>query len=213
MKTDDLISMLSTGVEAADPHTGAKRAAQALATGLLGTLLLFHAFYGVRHDVVAMLTVPLFWLKFAFALAVAAAAAWMTARLARPGPRAGAGWLAAAAPVALVWGAALHGADEAPAGARLPLLLGHSWHICTLNIMLLSVPLFIALFWALRGMAPTRPVQAGAAAGLLAGAISLFVYSFYCTEMAIQFWSIWYVLGMLAPAAVGALAGRVLLRW
>jgi hypothetical protein len=213
MKTDDFVAMLAHGVEAIDPHTVEKRTGKALAAGLSATLMLFYAAYGVRRDIGLMWTVPAFWLKFAFALAVLAAAGWMTLRLARPGMRAGPGWLAALIPVLLVWIAGAIGIEEAPSGHRWPLMLGHSWHICTLNITLLSMPLLVALLCALRGLTPTQPMEAGAAAGLLAGAISLFIYSWYCTEMAVQFWGLWYVLGMLVPTAAGALAGRTLLRW
>ncbi len=213
MKTDDFVLMLATGVEPASPRAAHQRVVLALGAGLLGTLTLFRLRYGVRSDIGDMLTVPLFWLKFAMAMIVMLPAAWMTARLAYPAQRATAGWAIAATPVALVWLTAVAGLWEFPAGARLPLFFGHSWRVCTLNITLLSVPMFAALLWLLRGQAPTQLVLAGAAAGLLAGAFSLFIYSFYCTEMAVQFWSIWYVLGMLIPAAAGALLGRTVLRW
>jgi hypothetical protein len=77
----------------------------------------------------------------------------------------------------------------------------------------LSVPAFFAVFWALRGLAPTKPQQAGAAAGLLAGAQGLLVYCLHCPEMTLPFWGIWYLLGMLVPAALGAVLGKALLRW
>jgi len=205
--------LLATGVEPIDPMAVEKRLVRALGAGLLGTLLLFAAFYGVRHDIGLVLAVPAFWLKLAFALAVVAAAAWVTARLSRPALRAGTGWLLAGLPVLLLWMAAGQQLLAAQPEQRLPLTLGHSWYICSLNIAILSVPLFAALFWALRGLAPTRPSQAGAAAGLLAGAISLVVYSFYCTEMALSFWGVWYVLGALAPTVAGAKLGPRVLRW
>jgi hypothetical protein len=69
------------------------------------------------------------------------------------------------------------------------------------------------LFWALRGLAPTRPVLTGAAAGWLAGAMAAMVYSLHCPEMEAPFLAVWYVLGMLASAGLGALAGTRLLRW
>jgi hypothetical protein len=63
------------------------------------------------------------------------------------------------------------------------------------------------------GLAPTRLALAGAAAGLLSGAGGALIYALYCTEMAAPFISIWYLLGMMIPAAVGAMLGRQLLRW
>jgi hypothetical protein len=65
----------------------------------------------------------------------------------------------------------------------------------------------------MRSLAPIRMPLAGAAAGLLAGALGATVYTLHCPEMAAPFIGIWYVLGMLVPAAVGAALGRLVLRW
>ena len=77
----------------------------------------------------------------------------------------------------------------------------------------IALPPFVAAMWAMRGMAPTRLVLSGAAAGLLAGAIGAAVYALYCPEMEPVFLGIWYLLGMLVPAAIGAALGRWILRW
>ena len=65
----------------------------------------------------------------------------------------------------------------------------------------------------MKGLAPTRPALAGAASGLLAGALGALVYALHCPEMAAPFLGIWYLLGMLIPAVVGAMVGPLLLRW
>ena len=101
----------------------------------------------------------------------------------------------------------------APPELRPHLLLGGSWRVCTAFVTVLSIPAFCAIFWAMRGLAPTRLHQAGAAAGLLAGAEGLLVSCLHCPESALPFWCIWYVLGMLLPAAAGAVLGKWLLRW
>jgi hypothetical protein len=62
-------------------------------------------------------------------------------------------------------------------------------------------------------MAPTRLGLAGAAAGLFAGGVGATVYGLYCEETAAAFVVVWYSLGMLACAALGAVVGRRLLRW
>ena len=54
---------------------------------------------------------------------------------------------------------------------------------------------------------------AGAAVGLLAGALGALVYLLHCPEFEAPFLAVWYVLGMSIPAAVGALAGPSVLRW
>jgi len=75
------------------------------------------------------------------------------------------------------------------------------------------VPVFAATLWAMKGLAPTRPALAGAAAGLLAGAMAALVYALHCPEMEAPFIGVWYVVGMLIPAAAGALLGPLVLRW
>jgi hypothetical protein len=47
-----------------------------------------------------------------------------------------------------------------------------------------SLPMFAALLWALKGLAPTRPALAGAAAGALAGGAGAMVYALHCPELA-----------------------------
>ena len=40
-----------------------------------------------------------------------------------------------------------------------------------------------------------------------------FAYTLHCPELAPAFVAVWYVLGMLIPAAAGALLAPRLLRW
>jgi hypothetical protein len=101
----------------------------------------------------------------------------------------------------------------APPGRRLALVAGDSALACVASIAVLSLPLLIALFIALRGLAPTRPAAAGAAGGALAGGIAAAVYALHCTEMALPFLAVWYVLGIASPAIVGAALGPRWLRW
>ena len=46
-----------------------------------------------------------------------------------------------------------------------------------------------------------------------AGAIAALVYALHCPEMEAPFIGVWYVAGMLIPAAAGALLGPFVLRW
>jgi hypothetical protein len=91
--------------------------------------------------------------------------------------------------------------------------MGQTALVCPLLIALVSTPMFIAFVWLMRSLAPTRLRVAGAAAGFAAGAIGALVYSLHCPEYAAPFLGLWYVLGMLLPTLVGALAGPRLLRW
>jgi hypothetical protein len=79
--------------------------------------------------------------------------------------------------------------------------------------VLLSLPIFAGVFWAMRRLAPTRLTAAGAGAGILAGASSAMLYCFHCPESAAPFILIWYTLGIALAACLGAAAGRWVLRW
>ncbi|WP_027596422.1 DUF1109 domain-containing protein [Pseudomonas sp. LAIL14HWK12:I7] len=213
MKTDELITLLAAGEGPVDRHALARRLAQALLAGLLAAVLMTVALYGVRSDLADVARTPLFWAKLALPGSLALLALWLTQRLARPGVKGGLAWGLLGLPLLLVWVGAAISLSGAPVEARAELIFGRTWRTCALNISLLSVPVFIAVFWAVRGLAPTRLRQAGAAAGLLAGSTATLAYCLHCPEMQVPFWGTWYLLGMLVPTLVGALAGSRLLRW
>ena len=213
MKTDELIALLATQTPAIDRRAPARRFALAWIAGFCAALLLMVLLLGVRPDIEDAVRVPTFWFRLGYAAAIAAAALWVTARLARPGVRVGGAWAVLAAPVAIGWLVMAWVLAHAAPDARLPLILGHTWRVCPLLIATLAMPALVAMLWAVRGMAPVRPHLAGAAVGLLAGATGTVAYCLHCPEMAPPFWSTWYLLGMLIPAAIGAAVGRRALRW
>lgn len=213
MKTDELITLLAAGEAPVGRHALARRLALALLAGTLGAVLMTVALYGVRSDLAEVARTPLFWAKLALPASLALLGLWLTQRLARPGVRGGVVWQLLGLPLLLVWLGAVISLLGAPVEARADLIFGRTWRTCALNITLLCVPVFITLFWALRGLAPTRLRQAGAAAGLLAGSTATLVYCLHCPEMQVPFWGIWYVLGMLVPTLTGAVLGPRLLRW
>lgn len=213
MKTDELINLLANDEGPVDRHVLARRIGVALLAGGLAALLLVMSLYGVRSDLAEVARTPLFWAKVALPGSLALLALWLNQRLARPGVPGGTVWVLLGLPLLLVWlGAALSLAGAAPE-ARAEMIFGRTWRTCALNISLLSIPAFIAIFRALRGLAPTRLRQAGAAGGLLAGATATLAYCLHCPEMGIPFWGIWYLLGMLVPTLIGAALGPRLLRW
>ena len=112
-----------------------------------------------------------------------------------------------------MWILAVFALITADADQRTALLLGKTWNSCPFLIAMLSLPVFVAIIWAMKGLAPTQPHQAGFAAGLLSGATAALVYCFHCPESSAPFIGLWYTLGMLIPAIFGASLGRWLLRW
>ncbi|GAB2874275.1 DUF1109 domain-containing protein [Paraburkholderia jirisanensis] len=213
MRTDNLIATLAADVAPVNPRSVERRFVYALLCAVCGALVLLLPIYGVRADLPALIVRPAFWVKVAFPLALACAAIVATARLSRPGAALGRVWSGFAAPVALASIAALAVLWFAPQEARLALLMGHTWRTCSLNIALLSAPGLVAILAAVRSLAPTRLPLAGATAGLLAGAVGALAYCLRCPETSVPFWATWYLLGMAIPAVVGALLGRLVLRW
>ena len=213
MKTDELIAMLASGAAPVEADAGRRRLAMALGWGLFGATLLMALLLGVRPDLAQALRLPMFWMKLGMPVLTALAALQLARRLGMPGTGPGRAPLLLSALLLLAWSGAAAVLMNCAPEARAPLLFGSTWKTCPFNIALLSSPVFVATFWAMRGMAPTRPTQAGAAAGLLAGAAGAAVYALHCPEMAAPFLGIWYVLGMAIPALAGAVLGTRLLRW
>lgn len=211
MRTDELITLLAQGAGPAPRAPAARRLAPGAVLGVAASALLAWRVWG-------WIPMPFYgepapWFKLAYAGALALAAAWLAARLGRPLPRTAAPMRLLAAVLGVAALVGLAGWWQQAQASRVPALLGHSFAECPWNILGLSLPALGASLWALRGLAPTRPVAAGAAAGLLAGALGAVGYALACTEMALSFVAVWYTLGMLLTAGLGALLGPRVLRW
>lgn len=213
MKTDDLIAVLAADLAPVDPARADRAFVAKLAAAALVAVVLMLTWLGPRPDIATALWLPMFWLKLAVPASLAIAALVALRRLGYPGMRLRRAPLAIAAPVAVVWIMAAAALLAAAPGERLALVLGETWLECPVTVTLLSIPATVLAFWSLRGLAPTRLTLAGAAAGLFAGAAAAFAYAFHCPEMETPFLAVWYVLGMLIPAGVGALLGQRVLRW
>jgi len=213
MKTDDLIAALSTGLEPSRSRAVGSRLALGLAVGAVASAALMVLWLGVRADLMhAMMTGP-FWMKFAYALSVAVLGFGLIDRLARPDGEGGVFGPLILAPLGAMIALAIYQLVEAPDDRRMAMMMGGSSEVCAFNIVILSIPVFAGLFWSLRALAPTRLTLAGGVAGTLAGAAGTFIYAFHCTESAAPFVAIWYTLGIAAVSFLGAIFGRVLLRW
>jgi hypothetical protein len=212
MKTDELVSLLAASAAPVPANAVGRRFSVAMGWGVAGALLLLFTL-GLRDDLAQAASGLMFWIKPAFAAGLALAALVAAERLARPGMRLGPVRAALAVPVLLLWLlAAVVLANAAPA-QRAELIFGESWKSCPLFIALLSLPLFAATLWAMKGLAPTRLTLAGASAGLLAGALSALVYALHCPESAAPFIAVWYVLGISIPTLAGTLLDPRVLRW
>lgn len=213
MKTDELVAMLATGAGLDQARSPGYGLIYAFGCGTIGSAILMFLFVPPNPDLGNVVRLLPFWEKLAFAGAIAAASLFAVSRLSRPGGRLDGALPALMAPVAamgLLAAMTLLAADPAE---RLSLLMGKTWAVCPFLIAMLAAPVFAATLWAMRALAPTRLRLAGAAAGLLSGATGALVYCFHCPELDAPFIVVWYLLGILIPAAAGAVFGEKLLRW
>lgn len=212
MRTDDLIAALSdepasTRSAAVMPWLGA-----AAAVGGLVAFLNVTAWLGLQPLDVAMRS-RWFWMKGGYTLCLAGAGLVWVARLCRPGEVATyAPYVALAAVAAL---AAMAGMNTlgAPPNLAASQWLGQTWSVCSFYIVVLSAPIFVAVVWVMRRLAPTRLVLAGAVAGAFSGAVAATIYGLHCPESTAAFVVTWYTLGIAAAGGLGAITGPRLLRW
>jgi len=213
MDTDRLVAMLARDAEPVARGASERRFAAALLAGSVAAVILMLALLGLRADLRDAVRDAMFWVKLGVPALLLVSGLAACTRLGRPGSRVGSAGVILLLPIAAIWLLAAFALASAPAAARVALVLGDSSAACVVSIALLAMPTFIAAFWAMKGLAPTRPALAGAFSGLLAGAAGALVYAWHCPEMAAPFIATWYLLGIAGPAVVGALLGPVLLRW
>lgn len=213
MRTDDLIAVLGAQALPMPAHAAVRRLRVALLVGGVTAFGLLLATLGVRPDVAAATATAPFWVKWVFTLSLAAAGIAVVRRLGEPGGRIGWTGVALATPFAIVAMMALGELMLAPASLRQSLVLGKTAPRCTVSIVILSAPVFAACVLAFRHLAPTRLRLAGAAAGVLSGAIGAAVYAFSCPESSAAFMITWYTAGIVAAGGFGSILGKPMLKW
>ena len=90
---------------------------------------------------------------------------------------------------------------------------GETLFKCLTFIPLLSLIVIIAEFIWLRQGAPSHPVMAGFYAGLVAGGMACYIYAFHCIEDDPAFYALWYSAGIFIASMIGAIGGKLFLRW
>jgi len=212
MKTDDLIRALAADRAPAGPAP-ARALLLAAAGGLGVSVILFALWVGLRPGLGALVASLPFMLKPLEMLLLVAAAAAMVLRLVTPGQSPRAALLVAAAAPAIMVAALAVELAMVPRSEWLVRLAGVHWYVCVMNMVLLALPLLAAILFGLRYGAPTRPALAGAAAGLLSGALSASLYISHCPDDSPIFVAAWFTLAIAIVTGLGALAGARVLRW
>ncbi len=211
MKTDELVRMLAADatVEAAP----ARQMVRAAIPAVILALALFLALVGVRADIVQALGSPRFWLKLIVCGALAATATGALLRAARPQPGLGrwGAWLWL--PAAMLVVAVASELVVLPAQQWGAAAIGPNATICLLLIPTLAAAPLVASLLVLRRAAPARPALAGAVAGLMSAGVGALLYATHCTDDSPLFVALWYGCATAIVVAIGALAGRRVLRW
>lgn len=213
MKTDELIEMLATQDVSVNKTRIFAHVLLAIALGFVGSFALLLLVFDMNPDLGMLFKNMWFWVRFLFIVSVGVIAATILARLGRPADASRVSLWLIVIPFALLGLLAATMLMMAPREERSDMLLGVSWDVCARNISLLALPLFVSAIWIAKQFAPVRLRATGAIAGLFAGAGAALVYSLHCPEIEPAFLVIWYSLGMLIPAVVGAVLARKLLKW
>jgi len=211
--TEDLIARLAQDLRPAARNLVARRLGLAVALAMPVSLVAVAVLLGLRSDMAQAMASRMFWMKLAYAAAYATVGVVCVERIARPAGAPGGRlrWLAAPM-IGIAVVAVVQIAQATPARAHA-LIMGDSAMVCPWYIAASSLPLLVALVWAVRGLAPTRLRLAGALIGLTSGGFGAMVYCLHCPEAGAPFVAIWYSLGMLLPCVIGAALGPRLLRW
>ncbi|WP_421695079.1 NrsF family protein [Aestuariivirga sp.] len=212
MKTQDLIGRLSADSQ---PQQGSPRLTLALAVfaaAAVAVLLMLFTI-GPRPDIAEASGTWRFDFKFLVTVTLAATGYFLLSRALYPeGLQRAPLWLLLAAP-ALLLGAAVFELWALPHAMWGTKVIGTNWLYClTLVPAFGIVPLVLAL-WAIRQGATTRPVLTGFLSGLVAGGLAATAYAAHCPDDSPLFVAVWYPIGILTLGAIGAVAGRAVLRW
>jgi hypothetical protein len=152
-------------------------------------------------------------MKAAYTGLLGVAGFWALERLARPNGAPRKALLFGALVLAAFVGMGLGQWLAADGEHRRAMMMGGSWKVCCRYILTLALPGLAATLAVLRGMAPTRPMLTGFAAGAFAGGVAATVYGLHCGESTMVFVGTWYTLGVLGTGLLGAVVGRWALRW
>jgi hypothetical protein len=210
MNTNDLVKALAADTL---PRMAARdRLLRALPLGIGVMVAGFVLIWGVRPDIAGALRSAVVF-KTLWPLLLGLLAGALALGLARPetSPRRRRNLLALlGGAVAVAFAAALvaGGVSGFSAAIATPSLA-----VCLVSIPVLSVPILLAMVWALSAGAPPNPRYTGAVAGLAAGGLATALYSLYCNQDAALFFLPAYCAAIAAVALAGSLIGARVLKW
>jgi hypothetical protein len=213
MKTDDLVRMLSTNVEAVSYREPQRMILISAGLGAVTAVVAMLLFLGVRTDLSELRPWQFIVVKSAFSGAIIGISLANLTRIARPGGERRVSIALGLLPFAGALIVAIASLAITPMSDWTAMIVGQYWLLCLLCIPLNAIIPFAAIIWAMRQLAPTNLMLAGAMAGRAAGGISAFAYSLHCTDDSFPFIALWYSLTIALCAVFGGVVGQRLLRW
>jgi hypothetical protein len=213
MKTDELVTILGTNLEAVEREQLRSAFVIALAVGAMAALCLMLAIYGVPADALGGEYFGLKVVAMAFTLGLVAAGTSFLVRAARPGEPGRMPLVLVALLFVAMLSAGVVALIFSHPAAWGGMVFGPQWAACLFCIPLFAVAPFASLIWALRKGAPTNLMRTGAIIGLVAGALGAAVFAFHHPGGSLPFIALWYGGPIVLCSLVGAILGPRLLRW
>lgn len=213
MKTEELIVMLGTNVEPVDHRKVTRTVSAAIAAGIAIALVVMVIALGIRTDLTNKVALTYLPLKLVFTLAIVVLTSLALTRIARPGGERTTPVALVALPFVAIMLLAAISLAAAPRSYWDEMIVGDKWLECVLSVPIIAITPFALIIWAVRRMAPTDLVRAGALAGLVAGGISAAAYALHCTDDSLPFVALWYGGTIALCTLAGATLGPRLLRW
>jgi hypothetical protein len=213
MKTNELVTLLSTNLEPADRRSVPRTLYAALAAGSIVALGLTFVGLGVRSDLMTTSAFIFLVMKLSFAVVIVGLALVYLTRLARPGGERKTPSFLVAIPFLVIVVLAGISLALAPSSHWDKMIVGNEWLECLISIPIIAIVPFAISIWAVRRAAPTNLARAGAFGGLAAGGVSAMAYALHCTDDSLPFVAVWYGGTIVLCTLAGAALGPRLLRW
>jgi hypothetical protein len=213
MKTEDLISMLSTNVAVIDHRRVGRNIAMAVLAGAAVAVATVFFLLGPRADLTTVGTFIPALFKIAFTFVILVPASIYLMRLTRPGGERKSSATLIALPFIAVMLLVALSLGFAPGSHWKGAILSDEWLECVISIPLIAVVPFAVIIWAVRQMAPTDLARTGAFAGLVAGCLSATGYALHCADDSVPFFALWYGGTIALCTFAGWKLGPKLLRW
>jgi hypothetical protein len=213
VKTEKLIEMLSTNLEAVNHRQVARRLGTVVALGIIAALAAMALALGVRPDLARTNTLPALGLKLVFAAVVVTLATLALKAVMHPGGERKMALRPLLLPFIATMLLAVVSLALSPRSHWQAMVFGGEWLECLVSIPLIAIVPFALISWAVRQAAPTDLARAGALVGLTAGSISAMGYAVHCMDDSVPFVALWYGATIGICTFAGFKLGPRLLRW